>query len=238
MPRVGREVEQAGIVLQEQLSEFLNAELLHTLGVYRHACEKLQRLSEQLHRQEKQGGESESERQLRMAAESSLYCNEQLRDHLHRAEPRSPDSPSAGRRPSPFRPGEVPPRPTPAVLEPIAEFYGDMAAALRRHIDHPTGTVAADVSAVEKLGTNFAFVHDPQRRERGGSEDRFRELTEGRIDRCLARYSKVAGLMQGGRAVAHGRTSGARLQRSLNDARRGSYVLRIRGQGGKRIQIR
>jgi hypothetical protein len=46
-------------------------------------------------------------------------------------------------------------------------------------------------------------------------------------------------LMQGGHAVSHGRTSVRRLQRVLNRAPRGNYVLRIAGQkGGRRISIR
>ena len=44
-------------------------------------------------------------------------------------------------------------------------------------------------------------------------------------------------LMQGGHAVRHGATSVRRLQRSLNHARSGRYVLRIAGQGGRRIQL-
>jgi len=44
-------------------------------------------------------------------------------------------------------------------------------------------------------------------------------------------------LMQGGHSVSHGSTSAARLQRILNHAPSGHYVLRIAGQGGERIQI-
>ena len=46
-------------------------------------------------------------------------------------------------------------------------------------------------------------------------------------------------LMQGGHAVGHGTTGAAGLQRALNGAPSGRYVLRIAGQkGGKRISIR
>ena len=45
-------------------------------------------------------------------------------------------------------------------------------------------------------------------------------------------------LMQGGQAVSHGRTNVRRLQRRLNHAPSGRYVLRIAGQGGSRISIR
>ena len=44
-------------------------------------------------------------------------------------------------------------------------------------------------------------------------------------------------LMQGGHVVRHGRSSVRRLQRTLNQARPGRYVLRIAGQGGRRIHI-
>jgi len=45
-------------------------------------------------------------------------------------------------------------------------------------------------------------------------------------------------LMQGGHAVGHGATGAAGLQRALNHAPQGRYVLRIAGQGGSRISIR
>jgi len=45
-------------------------------------------------------------------------------------------------------------------------------------------------------------------------------------------------LMQGGHAKSHGKTSLARLQRTLNHAQPGRYVLRIQGQGGRRISLR
>ena len=44
-------------------------------------------------------------------------------------------------------------------------------------------------------------------------------------------------LIQGGRAVRHGATSVRRLQRRLNRAPAGHYVLRIAGQGGRRIRL-
>ena len=44
-------------------------------------------------------------------------------------------------------------------------------------------------------------------------------------------------LMQGGHTVRHGATSVRRLQRSLNNAPSGRYVLRIAGQGGRRIHL-
>ena len=44
-------------------------------------------------------------------------------------------------------------------------------------------------------------------------------------------------LMQGGHAVSHGRTGVRRLQHALNRAPSGRYVLRVAGQGGRRIHI-
>ena len=44
-------------------------------------------------------------------------------------------------------------------------------------------------------------------------------------------------LMQGGHAVGHGATGAAGLQRALNRAPQGRYVLRIAGQGGRRIHV-
>jgi Collagen triple helix repeat (20 copies)/Divergent InlB B-repeat domain len=53
------------------------------------------------------------------------------------------------------------------------------------------------------------------------------------------RYRLRWRLMQGGHAVGHGATGAAGLQRTLNRAPSGRYVLRIAGQkGGKRISIR
>ena len=45
-------------------------------------------------------------------------------------------------------------------------------------------------------------------------------------------------LMRAGRTYRHGRTNGRHLSFGLANLRPGRYVLRVAGQGGKRISIR
>jgi len=182
----------AGIDFQRQLSEYLYAEMLHTLGVYRYACEGLEHLRDELGGPEAEG--HDGQRWLGSAVESSLYCNEQLRDHLHRAA--SPGA--AGRRPSPFWPGEEPSRPDHKLLGRIASFYRDMESALGLHLEDRGAAERRNPSPAHRLGKNYAFVQDPHRRARE-PEARFEEIVEGRIARTRKRCARVEALTPGDR---------------------------------------
>lgn len=196
-------VGSSGTVLQESLSEFLYAESLHTLGIYRYACERLQGVKETLEQREGKDPTTGKKRKLtpgevslKKTVEDSLYCNEQLRDHLHRAVPLDADEPAAKRRPSPFRLGDGPARPNRELLKAIKHFYGDAAVALTQHLHNPELAKGQDAAPMHRLGANYAFIHDPQRR--GELSDAQRQaLAEGRIRRIMARYANVHKLLGG-----------------------------------------
>jgi tetratricopeptide (TPR) repeat protein len=173
--------QPSGVDLQQHLSDFLNAEFLHTLGSYGIACEKFERLEGSL-------GDSPSEKKLSTAVESALTCNRRLRDLLHRPASSSDERLGGSRRPSPFDdPTNAPARPNKDLLKQIAAFYLIAGDALRAHSDQSGG-------AAETLGSCLAFVHDPQRR---GTVDGEREndLVQGKIGRTEFRLGEVLKLL-------------------------------------------
>lgn len=179
----------SGTRLQRQLSEFLSGELLHTVGAYRLACEKLEPLIETL-------GESSVERELREAAEAAEYGNRQLRNHLHRPPRAGLGDPELSRRPPPFEEGDGPELPNESLLRSIADFYGDAEAALITHRDDPGAAERRDAPPIHRLGKVFAFVHDRQRRGKLSGPE-WDALVRGRIDRTRSRREEAIALIPG-----------------------------------------
>ena len=93
----------SGMETQKHLSEFLYAELLHSLGVYNGACKKLESLQRDL-KGVQSGPEDAARWRLNKAAEAALHCNVHLRDQLHHStdgdgKPTTRGSPAPSRRP-------------------------------------------------------------------------------------------------------------------------------------------
>lgn len=222
---MGREGGGAGIDFQRQLSEYLYAETLHTLGVYKYTCEGLEQLQHELGRLGGRGNDSDGQRWLADAVGSSLYCNQQLRDHLHRTTDVSGSS--AGRRPSPFWPDEEPSRPDSKLLGRILNFYGDMEWALGVHLGNPRAADGKTPSPAHRLGKNYAFVQDPQRRARE-PRARFEEVVTGRIARIQDRRIKVEGLMPGDPGTRAGDDRSERCRELLGSCAGGPHGSHLR----------
>jgi glyoxylase-like metal-dependent hydrolase (beta-lactamase superfamily II) len=197
---------------QRQLSDFLYAELLHTLGAYRLASDRLDVLTGGL-------GDTRAEATLRDAAHSARRCNQHLQADLHRPHPTNAPGPPGPRHPSPFPEGEeVPEFPDEELLRRIAGFYGTAATALALNLHDPGGTTPG-----HRLGARLAIIQDPQRRT-VISDDHHRTLMDGRVDRMLARYNDVTALLDeppppiGGRLGSASRSGDARhFRQIIND---------------------
>jgi len=176
-----------GILRQRQLSDFLYAELLHTLGSYRLALEQFKGLKEELEaekdqREKEQRAEwSETAEALEEACARAVKCNTGLHNDLHR-----PDSP---RHPAPEGHGKERFNPDAFLLESIAEFYDTVIAALK-YESPPRG---GDHSRA-RLGELMAVIHDPQRQGGARPEDEA-ALLPGRIARMEDRRREVEQLL-------------------------------------------
>lgn len=164
---MGIEPHSIGIVRQRQLSDFLNAELLHTLGAYRLAVERFETLEGEL-------GKDPAEEILADACERGATCNEALQVKLNH--------PDFARHPSP----EVPPAFVPDVflLESIADFYDVAIAALR--FDGSSGAEPA-----HRLGEILAIPHDPERQGVHLDGAQLASLRRGRVLRMEDRLQRV-----------------------------------------------
>jgi tetratricopeptide (TPR) repeat protein len=154
---------------QHRLSDFLYTELLHTLGAYQVAGEKLGELEKDLR--------STNETQpLLDAVAQAAHHNGCLCVHLHTSEPKRDR-----RHPSPLmNPADLPDR---NLLVPVQAFYETSAEALELHL--AAGEKKWDErSDGEKLGMRLARIHDPQRRGPTGFDE---ELVKGRLERTSHR---------------------------------------------------
>lgn len=174
-------IQSRGTDLQRRLSDFLYGELLHTMGSYQLACDKLEELREEL-------GGSAAEKRLDTVAEAAYRCNDRLRNGLHRPAHGGVDDPELGRRPSPFK--RRPQLPRKRLLKEISTFYVDAEAALTLHIADQRIATGSNPPPGNRLGSKLAFIHDPQRRGR----DLVRQppaLIQGKIDRTRARLEAL-----------------------------------------------
>lgn len=189
-------VQSRGTDLQRQLSEFLYAETLHTLGTYQFACEKLEDLRVELEKvkavRKAARQDSQMEASLYRAVRHSFRCNDNLRNGLHRLDG------ELGRRPTPFSEEEEEGArkkfvPDPVLLGKIATFYGDAELALRAFMEDPDAAKREKEHAA-RLGSRLAFIHDPQRR--GAVDDQPPQmLIEGKIQRTRSRLADVRKLL-------------------------------------------
>lgn len=175
-------IQSAGTDLQRLLSDFLYGELLHTMGAYQLACDRLEQVSEEL-------GRKPVERGLGRAVTAAYRCNDHLRNGLHRpVAPKTP-GPALGRRPSPFR--RRPKFPDEGLLKEVSAFYADAELALMLHGDAPGIAKRKSAPPGNKLGSRLAFVHDPQRRADEDDPEQVRIAIEGKIDRTRTRLEAV-----------------------------------------------
>jgi tetratricopeptide (TPR) repeat protein len=183
----------SGMETQKQLSEFLYAELLHSLGVYNGASEKLGALRSDLGGIQS-GPEDAARWRLNKAAEAALHCNSHLRDQLHHSADID-GQPTRRGQPSPFPAAEERAYPTVSLLHSIADFYEDAIAALDLHLGDPKRGRDAKAPHGHVLGHRFAFIHDPQRRRRELGDGERGPLIEGKIARNETRLAKVEDLL-------------------------------------------
>jgi hypothetical protein len=170
---------------QHQISELLQAELLHTLGSYRLAGAKLETLRRSL-------GDTRADTALREVVEAGHRCNEHLRDGLHRAMSRDAKPDECRRHPSPYGDGDH--GPDLDLLLRISDFYETSATALSLHFEAKgSGNQRGSPEAL-KLGGLLAVIHDPQRRGAVSVEEES-SLIRGRLDRTLNRLAQVNELL-------------------------------------------
>ncbi len=181
----------SGMETQKQLTEFLYAELLHSLGVYNGACEKFKALQDDLEEVES-GPEDAARWRLKRAAEAAFHCNSHLRDQLHRSADVDGQPITRG-QPSPFPAAEERAYPTISLLSAIADFYEDAIAALRLYLKDPDDRKAMNVEEYpgHVLGYRLAFIHDPQRRREELTDEERTALIEGKISRNSSRLDEV-----------------------------------------------
>jgi tetratricopeptide (TPR) repeat protein len=162
---------------QHQLSDLFYAELLHTLGAYQGASEKLKLVLRSL------SGRVE-DKPLLAAVEQAKEHNLILRDRLH-----DPESPGSRRHPSP---PNAEGKPEPDLLLPVRAFYATAHRALHWYLE-----AARDerdpVTMGEDLGARLARIHDPQRR---GTEKPSEPLARGRLERTWYRLEEVKKLQE------------------------------------------
>lgn len=183
----------SGTETQKQLSEFLYAELLHSLGVYNAASEKLKVLREAL-KGVQSGPEDAARWRLDKAAEAALHCNSHLRDQLHHTAD-ADGKPTKRGQPSPFPAAEERAYPTVSLLHAIADFYEDSITALGLHLEDQGKGKYATGPKGHVLGYRLAFIHDPQRRLQELSDKERVALIEGKIDRNRSRLTEVENLL-------------------------------------------
>ncbi len=165
---------------QHQVSDFLQAELLHTLGAYMLAADRLGELRESI-------GNQRADTTLREVVDASLNCNEHLRDALHRPSTSSTAPQERRRHPSPYN--ERPEPLWPDLLLRVSDFYSAAATALSLHLETKTGRGRRATDG-HKLGKLLAVIHDPQRRG-VVSKERETSLIRGRLHRTLYRLEEV-----------------------------------------------
>jgi tetratricopeptide (TPR) repeat protein len=170
---------------QHQVSDFLQAELLHTLGAYRLACDKLAALRESI-------GDRRADTTLREVVDVAGGCNKHLRDALHRPSVSSAEPYERGRHPSPYT--ERPDPLWPDLLLRVSDFYSVAATALGLHLEMKTGRRRRSETDGHRLGRLLAVIHDPQRRG-VVSKEREAELIRGRLNRTLYRLEEVNKLL-------------------------------------------
>jgi tetratricopeptide (TPR) repeat protein len=181
----------SGMETQKQLSEFLYAELLHSLGVYNGASDKLEELLDDLD-EVQSGPEDAAEWRLKRAAEAALHCNCHLRDQLHHSADVD-GKPTTRGQPSPFPAAEEGAFPTVSLLGSIADFYEDAIAALGLYLEDPDEKKAMNAEKYpgHVLGYRLAFIHDPQRRREELTKRERTALIEGKIARNNGRLEQV-----------------------------------------------
>lgn len=181
----------SGMETQKQLSEFLYAELLHSLGVYNAASEKLEALIDDLD-EVKSGPEDATEWRLKKTAEAALHCNSHLRDQPHHSADVD-GKPTTRGQPSPFPAAEEGAYPTVSLLSSIADFYEDAIKALHLHQKDPDRKKAMNAKKYpgHVLGYRLAFIHDPQRRREELTERERIALVKGKIARNESRLEQV-----------------------------------------------
>lgn len=181
----------SGMEAQKRLSEFLYAELLHSLGVYNGACDKLEALRGEL-KGVRSGPEDAAKWRLNKAAEAALHCNSHLRDQLHHSADLD-GQPTTRGQPSPFPAAEERAYPTVSLLSSIADFYEDAIAALGLHLEDPDPAKAMDAKRYpgHVLGYRLAFIHDPQRRREEITDKENIALVKGKIARNDSRLNEV-----------------------------------------------
>ena len=193
-------IQSQGTDVQRRLSDLLYAEMLHSAGAYGEACDRLERLRMQLKAdrgaktrdgKKKLGGAAEG---LIKAAQASYDCNDNLRNGLHRPSGAGDSEFPPGRHPSPFPKGVRPRRMVDKrLLRRISSFYLDEQTALACHLANPGAAKATKPPSEHRLGARFAFVHDPQRRDREAEHDK--RLIQGKIDRTRMRLRDIDALL-------------------------------------------
>lgn len=197
-----------GILRQRQLSDFLYAELLHTIGAYRLAWKKFVALEKELMRETSGRRPSTADAALIEACQRAVECNKGLRLDLHRpGAPRHP-APEAKRPLSNFVPDEL-------LLQDISTFYNVVIAALRSEPSSPDaagGDAPEPDGDAKRLRGLLSVVHDPQRRGDAVS-DRNESLRIGRIGRMEDRRRRVERLLAPDLAEA----AAARTERGVSE---------------------
>jgi hypothetical protein len=200
------EPHNKGIVRQRQLSDFLYAELLHTLGAYRLAREKFTALEEELKKDaladeerdvagavtvrsdgEADEGAPGADSFLLEACAQAIRCNRGLQVNLHK--------PGTPRHPSPDQEDEEPEfKPDLDLLEAVASFYDVVIEALRFEPAPSSSQSDEDEGGLDpalRLKRLLSVVHDPQRRgEAATAQTDF----SGRITRMEDRRRRVENL--------------------------------------------
>jgi tetratricopeptide (TPR) repeat protein len=189
----------AGLTLQRQLSEFLFAEMAHTVGAYKIACDRLEELLREMKQRADETDPAErlpGTGVLEETATAALQCNRHLRSDLHRS---TEDDDESSRRPSPFAPGQKKEYFSKReLLADISSFYKDAATALAMHRRKPEEHEKEKTHSGYRLGALLAFSQDPQRRGRLALAQHD-VLVKGRIDRTLARHAEINELRGAGK---------------------------------------
>lgn len=173
---------------QHELSDFLYSELLHSLGSYGVAVERLESLKARVEAQH-DAQQWEALFPARVVARTCDY-NRALRDLAHRPIELRDDYSVLQRseRTEPIDSTYPPRHPAPLVTLPgealqfdwVVDYYATAVTALKSLPAGPTD------SAERQLGTLLAVVHDPQRRE---TADNVPAMLDGRIQRHESRLT-------------------------------------------------